>query len=212
LDGATMIDDEERQRHLNCIPPVLIWAGVMVALTFGAAAAGRSWALDWRNPDKDSRVRQGSGVISEMKYGGEISLRELPPIIANLAEPSDAWSECRPRLCLTARRSQNPISLPRRLAKISLASCGPCQRRRLAAPAFAAFAGRFERTRRHSLRRIGARAHHSTLVSMKKSFLVLALALVMVSATAASAQMPDLNSLIRWRRTVTSRIIQLLLY
>jgi flagellar biosynthetic protein FliP len=45
---------------------------------------------------------------------------------------------------------------------------------------------------------------------MKKSFLVLALALVMVSATAASAQMPELNSLIPLGDgTVTSRIIQI---
>ena len=45
---------------------------------------------------------------------------------------------------------------------------------------------------------------------MKKSFLVLALVLVMVSATAASAQMPDLNSLIPLGDgTVTSRIIQI---
>ena len=45
---------------------------------------------------------------------------------------------------------------------------------------------------------------------MKKSFLVLALALVMVSATAASAQVPDLNSLIpQGNGTVTSRIIQI---
>ena len=47
---------------------------------------------------------------------------------------------------------------------------------------------------------------------MKKSFLVLALtlALVMISATAASAQVPDLNSLIpQGNGTVTSRIIQI---
>jgi len=45
---------------------------------------------------------------------------------------------------------------------------------------------------------------------MKKSFFVLALALVMVSATAASAQVPDLNSLIpQGNGTVTSRIIQI---
>ncbi|MGA9487245.1 MAG: flagellar type III secretion system pore protein FliP [Methylocella sp.] len=45
---------------------------------------------------------------------------------------------------------------------------------------------------------------------MKKSFLVLALALVMVSATAALAQVPDLNSLIpQGNGTVTSRIIQI---
>ncbi len=45
---------------------------------------------------------------------------------------------------------------------------------------------------------------------MKKFFLVLALALVMVSATAASAQVPDLNSLIpQGNGTVTSRIIQI---
>jgi flagellar biosynthesis protein FliP len=47
---------------------------------------------------------------------------------------------------------------------------------------------------------------------MKKSFLVLALtlALVMISATAASTQVPDLNSLIpQGNGTVTSRIIQI---
>jgi len=94
LDGATMIDDEEPPTTSKpAFPPVLVWAGVMVALTFGAAVAGTGLGLlIGETPDRDSPgAAKAPRAVSEMKYGGETSLRELPPIIANLAEPSDAW-------------------------------------------------------------------------------------------------------------------------
>ena len=59
-----MIDDEEPPATSKpAFPPVLVWAGVMVALTFGATAAGTGLGLlIGGTPDKDSPgYRQGSG-------------------------------------------------------------------------------------------------------------------------------------------------------
>ena len=212
-----MIDDEEPPATSKpAFPPVLVWAGVMVALTFGAAAAGTGLGLlIGGTPNKDSPgTAKAPGVISEMKYGGETSLRELPPIIANLAEPSDAWVRVQASIVFDGKAVPKPDLVAAEIGEDILGfmrtlSDGANWRRQR----FAAFAGRSERTRGHSLRRTGARAHHSNLGgSMKKSFLVLALtlALVMISATAASAQVPDLNSLIpQGNGTVASRIIQI---
>ena len=66
---------------------------MVVALTLGATAAGTVLGLLLGGtPDND--IAGGAkplGAVSETNYGGETSLRELPPIIANLAEPSNAW-------------------------------------------------------------------------------------------------------------------------
>jgi flagellar protein FliL len=89
-----MIDDEEPPATSKpASTPVFVWAGVMVALTLGATAAGTGLGfLLGGMPVKDTAGGvKPSGTLSEMKYGGETSLRELPPIIANLAEPSNVW-------------------------------------------------------------------------------------------------------------------------
>ncbi len=93
LDGATMLDDEvPPATSKSAFPPVRVWAGVMVALTLGAAAAGTGLGLLLGGtPDQNSPGAAKAQGASDMKYGGETSLRELPPVIANLAEPSDAW-------------------------------------------------------------------------------------------------------------------------
>jgi flagellar protein FliL len=75
------------------VRPVLVWAAVLAGLTLCAAVAGGSLGLLLGStPTKDlpAAVRPADAA-GEMKYGGETSVRELPPIIANLAEPSDAW-------------------------------------------------------------------------------------------------------------------------
>jgi len=89
-----MRDDEEPQATSRpAVPPLLHWAGVMVALTLGAVAAGTGIGFQLGGaPGKVIPAGAGSsGAPGETKYGGETSLRELPPVIANLAEPSDAW-------------------------------------------------------------------------------------------------------------------------
>jgi flagellar FliL protein len=89
-----MIDDEEPPATIKpAFPPVLVWAGVMGALTLLAAAAGTGLGLMLGGfPEKDSpESNKPLSAVSQMKYAGETRLWELPPIIANLAEPSDAW-------------------------------------------------------------------------------------------------------------------------
>lgn len=43
-----------------------------------------------------------------MKYGGEIALRELPPVIANLAEPSGAWVRVQASIVFDSKTVQRP--------------------------------------------------------------------------------------------------------
>lgn len=84
-------DEEPPVASKPAVPPVLLWGGVMVAMTLGAAAAGTCLGLLLGGaPNKDVPSAAGPPG-SDAKYGGETSLRELPPVIANLAEPSDAW-------------------------------------------------------------------------------------------------------------------------
>ena len=94
VDGARMIDDEEPPAPSGPASPSLpIWLGVMVALSLGAVAAGigLGFLLGGTANKGLPGAAKPSDAASETKYGGETSLRELPPIIANLAEPSDAW-------------------------------------------------------------------------------------------------------------------------
>jgi flagellar FliL protein len=94
VDGVTKSNEEAPPAISGtAVQPVLVWASVMVGLTFGAAAAGTCLGLLLGGaPVKDLPVTaKPANTASEMKYGSETSVRELPPIIANLAEPSDAW-------------------------------------------------------------------------------------------------------------------------
>jgi flagellar FliL protein len=89
MDSATMIEEPPAMSQPR-FHPILIWAGVIVALTLGAAAAGICVGL-LLNGTPNKSVSDSAKPINELKYSGETSLRELPPVIANLAEPSDAW-------------------------------------------------------------------------------------------------------------------------
>jgi flagellar protein FliL len=89
-----MIDDEEPPApSAPRFPQVFVWAGVMVALSLGAAGAGIGLGLllgGTANKDILGAAKPPDAA-NESKYGGETSLRELPPVIANLAEPGDTW-------------------------------------------------------------------------------------------------------------------------
>jgi flagellar FliL protein len=89
-----MIDDDALPATSKpAATPAFVWAGVMVALTLGASAAGAGLGLLLGGtPSQDiAGGAKPPAVAGEVKYSGETSLRELPPIIANLAEPSNAW-------------------------------------------------------------------------------------------------------------------------
>ena len=92
VDGAMRNDEEPPTTSGPASPPTIIFAGVMVVMTLGAVAAGTSIGfLLGGAPNQDIPNAKSPGAVSGMKYSGETSLRQLPPVIANLAEPSDAW-------------------------------------------------------------------------------------------------------------------------
>ncbi len=91
-------------------PPVLLWLGVMVALTLGAAAAGTCLGLQiggTQNKDVPGAAKP-PGAAGGMKYGGDTALRELPPVIANLAEPGGAWVRVQASIVFDSKAVQRP--------------------------------------------------------------------------------------------------------
>jgi flagellar protein FliL len=89
-----MVDDEEPQKSAGPASPSMpVLVGAMVGLTLVAAAAGASAGFLFAGKTNSDAPVAGPppGSGKETKYGGEISLLELPPVIANLAEPSDVW-------------------------------------------------------------------------------------------------------------------------
>jgi flagellar protein FliL len=89
-----MSDDEQPPATSGpAVPSLPIWLGVMAALTLGAAGAGIGLGIvlgETGNKDSASAAKPADSG-SDTKYSGDTGLRELPPIITNLAEPSDAW-------------------------------------------------------------------------------------------------------------------------
>ncbi len=71
--------------------PLPIWLSVMAGLTVFAAAAGMGLGFLLAGTANQENPSSAAPATKVTKYSGEINVRELPPVIANLAEPSDAW-------------------------------------------------------------------------------------------------------------------------
>lgn len=71
---------------------MLAWLGAIGALTLLATAGGAFLGLHLAGTVKKALQDSGAGQLSEVaaKYAGDTNLRELPPIIVNLADPADA--------------------------------------------------------------------------------------------------------------------------
>lgn len=80
------------------------WIGVLVMLSLVAIVAGAGLGLLLSSMANNATrlVSASKGAVPDGKYGGQTSLRDLPPIIANLAEPSDAWIRLRASIVLDA--------------------------------------------------------------------------------------------------------------
>lgn len=73
--------------------PITAWFGAMIALTLIAIATGAVVGLHFAETAKKGlrNSSQSAPATTTSKYAGATDLRELPPIIANLADPADAW-------------------------------------------------------------------------------------------------------------------------
>jgi flagellar protein FliL len=90
--------------------PIVLWLGVMIVLTLGAVAAGASLGLllSSRINNEIQTASKQRNATGEVRYGGETTLRELPPIITNLAEPSDVWVRLQASIVFDAMVLQKP--------------------------------------------------------------------------------------------------------
>jgi flagellar protein FliL len=73
-------------------PSLPMWLGIMGALTACAVAAGSiiGILLGGTLP-KSGPGAAKAGAATDAKYGGDTDLREIPPIITNLADPEGTW-------------------------------------------------------------------------------------------------------------------------
>ncbi|HEY8007080.1 MAG TPA: flagellar basal body-associated FliL family protein [Methylocella sp.] len=116
------MSDEEEQRPSMAAPavqPPLVWAAVLAGLTLGAAAAGTCLGLLLgAEPAKQPPAAAGpAGKAGEIKYGTETLVRELPPIIANLAEPSDSWVRVQASIVFDMKTVPKPDLLAAEIAQ-----------------------------------------------------------------------------------------------
>jgi flagellar protein FliL len=120
VDGF-MINDEQEQPTMAApaVQPALVWAAVLAGLTLGAAAVGACVGLLLgAAPAKGPPAAAApAGKAGDMKYGDEILVRELPPIIANLAEPSDSWVRVQASIVFDVKAVQKPDVLAAEIAE-----------------------------------------------------------------------------------------------
>ncbi len=115
-----MSDEEERpSMAAPAVQPPLVWAAVLAGLTLGAAAAGTCLGLLLgAEPAKQPPAAAGpAGKAGEIKYGTETLVRELPPIIANLAEPSDSWVRVQASIVFDMKTVPKPDLLAAEIAQ-----------------------------------------------------------------------------------------------
>lgn len=115
-----MSDEEERPAMAApTVQPPLVWAAVLTGLTLGAAAAGTCLGLLLgAAPAKQPPAAAGPvGKAGEIKYGTETLVRELPPIIANLADPSDSWVRVQASIVFDMKAVPKPDLLAAEIAE-----------------------------------------------------------------------------------------------
>lgn len=114
-----MNDDEEPQTPARpASPSLVVLIGVVAGLTLAAAAAGALMGLLFAStPTAEvpgAGASQGHGLT---KYGEGASLRELPPVITNLAEPSDAWVRVQASIVFDGKAVPKPEVLTAEIAQ-----------------------------------------------------------------------------------------------
>lgn len=74
-------------------PPLLAWIGIMVVMTIMAAGVGGVLGIQLVAQVKTVEQQYTRVVATgpEPKYGANVSLIDLPPIITNIAEPPTSW-------------------------------------------------------------------------------------------------------------------------
>ncbi len=98
---------------------VAAFAGAMVALTLIAAAAGAALGLRLAASARAEppNVAEAAAARAPAPYAGEANLRDLPPIIANLADPPDAWVRLQATLVFDSTSTPKPDVVAAQIAE-----------------------------------------------------------------------------------------------
>jgi len=70
------------------------WLATMLALTLVAVAGGGalgSYLVASIKRSVESKAKPDTTTVAEGKAANDMNLRDLPPVVTNLAEPADAW-------------------------------------------------------------------------------------------------------------------------
>ncbi len=98
---------------------IAAFACAMAGLTLIAAAAGATLGLRLAAsaPAEPPNVAGAPAPRSPARYAGEANLRDLPPIIANLADPPDAWVRLQATLVFDSASTPKPDVVAAQIAE-----------------------------------------------------------------------------------------------
>ncbi|MGO9673072.1 MAG: flagellar basal body-associated FliL family protein [Methylocella sp.] len=118
----TMNEDVARLTAPPAAPgrSVAAFAGAMVALTLIAAAAGAALGLRLAasaRAEPPNVAEAAAAARAPAPYAGEANLRDLPPIIANLADPPDAWVRLQATLVFDSASTPKPDVVAAQIAE-----------------------------------------------------------------------------------------------
>jgi flagellar FliL protein len=99
------------------------WIAAMVALTILAVGMGGFFGIELIAKVKRFEQKPESSTVAgpQPKYGGDVGLLDLPPIIANLAEPSNAWVRLQTSIVYDKMKVAKPELLAAKIAQDILA-------------------------------------------------------------------------------------------
>lgn len=95
------------------------WVAAMSGLTFFAVVMGAFFGLRLSDVILERRPIAGAGAPSEIisKYVGDVELRQLPPIIANLTDPADAWVRLQASIVFDRKATPKPDMVAAQIAE-----------------------------------------------------------------------------------------------
>lgn len=100
--------------------PKFLWIAAMLVLTLAAAGAGSVLGLQLIAMIKDNSRGDklaGKPAIDTLKYPYKTNLRILPPIVCNLAVPSNAWIRIEAALIFDGENNVEPDRLAAQIAE-----------------------------------------------------------------------------------------------
>lgn len=98
---------------------MIAWIGAMIGLTVFAGGLGVILGQHIAGTVRKALLNSehSASPTAQPKYSGDIELRELPPIIANLADPADAWVRLQASIVFDSKAMLKPDMMAAQIAE-----------------------------------------------------------------------------------------------